>query len=69
MITASELAALLLIAVLGQAMAGLTDVAMIFVRCRGGISHSPDEYASPTDIGLAIEALIATIVGIAAGSA
>jgi allantoate deiminase len=50
----------------GQAMAKLTDIGMIFVRCRGGISHNPDEYASPTDIGLAIEALIGTIVGLAA---
>jgi len=50
----------------GQAMARLTDVGMIFVRCRGGVSHNPEEYASPADIGLAIEALIGTITGIAA---
>jgi allantoate deiminase len=50
----------------GQAMARLTDVGMIFVRCRGGISHNPDEYASPADIGLAIEALIGTITRMAA---
>jgi allantoate deiminase len=46
----------------GQAMAHLTDVGMIFVRCRDGVSHNPAEYASPADMGLAIEALIATIV-------
>jgi allantoate deiminase len=44
-----------------QAMARLTDVGMIFVRCRGGISHNPQEYASPADIGLAVEALVRTI--------
>ena len=30
---------------------GLCPVAMLFVRCRGGISHNPAEYASPDDIG------------------
>jgi allantoate deiminase len=38
---------------------------MIFVRCRGGISHNPAEYAAPADIGLAIEALIQTVVRLA----
>jgi allantoate deiminase len=28
------------------------------VRCRGGISHNPAEYASPADMGTAIAALI-----------
>jgi allantoate deiminase len=49
----------------GQAMAHLTNIAMIFVRCRGGISHNPREYASPEDIGLAIEALVRTILRMA----
>jgi allantoate deiminase len=31
------------------AMAALTDVGMIFVRCRGGISHSPDESITERD--------------------
>lgn len=39
-------------------MARLCPAAMLFVRCRGGVSHSPAEYASPEDIGLAIAALI-----------
>jgi acetylornithine deacetylase/succinyl-diaminopimelate desuccinylase-like protein len=42
-------------------MARLTDVGMIFVRCRGGISHNPQEYASPADMGVAVEALVRTI--------
>jgi allantoate deiminase len=41
-----------------QTMARLCPVAMLFVRCRGGISHHPAEYASPADMGLAIAALI-----------
>jgi allantoate deiminase len=51
----------------GQAMAQLTDTGMIFVRCRGGISHSPREYASPADIGVAIEALIETVLRLGSG--
>jgi allantoate deiminase len=42
----------------GQAMAKLCPVGMLFVRCRGGISHNPAEHASPHDMGLAIAALI-----------
>jgi allantoate deiminase len=34
---------------------------MLFVRCRGGISHNPAEYASPADIGLATAVLICFI--------
>jgi allantoate deiminase len=42
----------------GTAMAKLCPIAMMFVRCRGGISHNPAEYASPDDMGLAVAALI-----------
>ncbi len=37
-------------------MAGVTDVAMLFVRCAGGISHHPDEAVAEADVALAIEA-------------
>jgi acetylornithine deacetylase/succinyl-diaminopimelate desuccinylase-like protein len=49
----------------GQAMAMSTDIGMIFVRCRGGVSHNPAEYASPEDIGLAIAALVRAVEGFA----
>jgi acetylornithine deacetylase/succinyl-diaminopimelate desuccinylase-like protein len=49
----------------GQAMIGLTDIGMIFVRCQGGISHSPLESVSEEDMGLGVEALIASILEIA----
>ncbi len=39
-------------------MARLCPSAMMFVRCRGGISHNPAEYASPGDMGLAVAALV-----------
>jgi len=49
----------------GLAMAHLTDIGMIFVRCRGGISHSPFEHVAIADLGLAVETLIRAIVEIA----
>lgn len=36
----------------------LTPVAMLFVRCRKGLSHHPDEYASSADIAAALRALV-----------
>ena len=45
----------------GQAMAQLCPIGMLFVRCRGGISHNPMEYANPHDLGLAVAALIGFI--------
>jgi hydantoinase/carbamoylase family amidase len=49
----------------GQAMVRLTDIGMVFVRCRGGISHNPAEFVTVEDLGLAVEALIQTILEIA----
>jgi hydantoinase/carbamoylase family amidase len=37
-------------------MAGHTDVAMLFVRCAGGISHHPGESVTEADVALAIDA-------------
>jgi allantoate deiminase len=45
----------------GQAMGKLCPIGMLFVRCRGGISHNPMEYASPRDLGMAVAALIGFI--------
>jgi allantoate deiminase len=33
----------------GMAMIDIADVAMVFVRCRGGISHHPDEHIDKAD--------------------
>lgn len=49
----------------GQAMAKLTDIGMLFVRCEGGISHNPLENVDRDDMGLAVEALIRWIETIA----
>ncbi len=39
-------------------MARLTDVAMMFVRCRGGISHNPAEYCESADAEVALGVLL-----------
>ncbi len=49
-----------------QVMAKLGPMAMLFVRCRGGISHNPAEFASEQDMGLAIAALTRFIETLAA---
>ena len=35
-----------------------TPVAMLFVRCRDGLSHHPDEFASPADLWVALSVMI-----------
>ena len=45
----------------GQAIRHLCPIGMLFVRCRGGISHNPAEFASVPDMGRAIAALIGAI--------
>jgi allantoate deiminase len=46
-------------------MAGVTDVAMLFVPCAGGISHHPDESVAEADVALAVEAAVRFIRGLA----
>jgi allantoate deiminase len=38
-------------------VAHLTDVSMLFVRCRGGVSHHPDESVTEADVAVAIDAV------------
>jgi len=40
-----------------SAMADLCPVAMLFVRCRAGLSHHPDEFASAPDMAAAIDTI------------
>ena len=40
-----------------SAMADLCDIGMVFTRCRGGISHHPDEFVDPQAMAAGIEAL------------
>ncbi len=43
---------------------GVLPVAMLFVRCRGGISHNPAEFASEEDIGLSARVLYDFVMGL-----
>jgi acetylornithine deacetylase/succinyl-diaminopimelate desuccinylase-like protein len=39
------------------AMADVAPVAMLFVRCRGGLSHCPEEFVAPDDVVMATRVL------------
>ncbi|WP_407188524.1 allantoate amidohydrolase [Bradyrhizobium centrosematis] len=45
----------------GMAMVDIADVGMIFVRCRGGISHHPDEHVEPADVDAGARVLLRVI--------
>ena len=40
---------------------------MIFIPCRGGVSHRPDEYASPEAIEIGVKLLAATLARLSLG--
>lgn len=42
----------------GMAMIDIADVAMLFVRCRGGISHNPAEHVEPADAAAGARVLL-----------
>jgi ureidoglycolate amidohydrolase len=46
-------------------MARIAPVAMLFIPCRGGVSHRPDEYASPEWIGSGVHILARTLATLA----
>jgi ureidoglycolate amidohydrolase len=46
-------------------MARIAPIAMIFIPCRNGVSHRPDEYASPTDIVRGTHLLALTLAKLA----
>jgi ureidoglycolate amidohydrolase len=46
-------------------MAGLCPVGMIFIPCRDGASHRPDEYSSPEAIAAGVEVLALTLATLA----
>jgi allantoate deiminase len=45
----------------GMAMVDIADVAMLFVRCRGGISHHPDEHVEMADADAGARVLLRLI--------
>jgi N-carbamoyl-L-amino-acid hydrolase len=46
-------------------MAAITPVAMLFIPCRNGVSHRPDEYATPDAIALGTRVLARTLAKVA----
>ncbi|MEY2878635.1 MAG: Hydantoin utilization protein [Verrucomicrobiota bacterium] len=42
----------------GMVISALTPVAMLFVRCRAGLSHHPDEFAAPADLAVALAVVV-----------
>jgi N-carbamoyl-L-amino-acid hydrolase len=46
-------------------IARIAPVAMLFIPCRGGVSHRPDEYASPEAIGSGVHVLARTLAALA----
>jgi N-carbamoyl-L-amino-acid hydrolase len=51
-----------------HSLAAFCPTAMIFARCRGGISHHEDEYAEPSDLALGAQALSACLLDAAGGA-
>jgi allantoate deiminase len=49
----------------GVAMSALGPIAMLFVRCKGGVSHHPDESVKTSDAAHAIAVLAAFVQGLA----
>jgi N-carbamoyl-L-amino-acid hydrolase len=47
-------------------MSRIAPVAMLFIACRGGYSHRPDEFASPDDIARGVLVLAETLAALAA---
>jgi allantoate deiminase len=45
----------------GMAMIDIVDVVMVFVRCRGGVSHHPDEHVDAADVDAGARVLLRLI--------
>ena len=48
-------------------IAAIAPICMLFVRCRGGISHHPDESVEAADVGVALDVLERFLLGLAEG--
>jgi allantoate deiminase len=49
----------------GIAMRAIADVGMLFVRCKGGVSHVPEESIDEADAGIAARVLLRFVEGFA----
>lgn len=50
-------------------MSQLAPTGMIFIPCRNGWSHRPDEFATPEDIERGVKALALTLAKLAGSAA
>ena len=50
----------------GIAVAAVTPISMLFLRCRGGVSHHPDESVRAVDVAAALNAFEAAVLALAA---
>lgn len=50
-------------------MAALCPIAMLFIRCRGGISHNPAEHVEPKDAEIALQVMLGFIERLGAARA
>ncbi|MGO4782933.1 allantoate amidohydrolase [Cryobacterium sp. W22_MBD10_FK3] len=48
-----------------MAVAHLTEIGMLFVRCAGGVSHHPDESVTEADVAQALDAFEAAVLALA----
>ena len=53
----------------GMAVSAVAPIGMLFLRCKGGISHSPDESVKRTDVAAALDAYEAAVRALAAAPA
>lgn len=53
----------------GMAVSAVTPVAMLFLRCRGGVSHHPDEAVKKADVAAALDAFETSVLALAASRA
>ncbi|MBB5640782.1 allantoate amidohydrolase [Cryobacterium roopkundense] len=47
-----------------MAVAAVTEIGMLFVRCAGGVSHHPDESVTEADVDAALEAVEAAVLAV-----
>lgn len=50
----------------GMAVVTIAPIAMLFLRCRGGISHHPDEAVKKSDVAAALDAYEAAVLSVVA---
>ena len=50
----------------GMAVVAVTPIAMLFLRCKGGVSHHPDESVRAADVAAALDAYEAAVLALAA---